>query len=104
MVQHARRRKGFSQRELAEKVGMPQSTVARIESGAVDPRSGTLIRLLRACGEDLEALPRIGIGVDRSLIREMLKLSPGDRLRHAVAAGRNIAELTGVARRAYERS
>jgi transcriptional regulator with XRE-family HTH domain len=93
MVAQARRRAGHSQRELAEKAGVPQSTVGRIESGATDPRSETLILLLRACGEDLEALPRIGMGVDRTLAREELRRSVAQRVRGAGADARNLARL-----------
>lgn len=39
----------------------------------------TLERLLRACGETVEALPRPGIGVDRTGIRALLAVSPAER-------------------------
>lgn len=90
MVANARRRAGLTQRELAERAGVPQSTVGRIEGGATDPRSETLIRLLRACGEDLEALPRIGIGVDRTLARGQLATSMAARISGAAATARNV--------------
>ncbi|WFF02572.1 GNAT family N-acetyltransferase [Micromonospora sp. WMMD964] len=49
-----RRRADLSQRELAEKSGVPQPTLARIESGrAVDPRFRTVERLVRAAGGEL---------------------------------------------------
>jgi transcriptional regulator with XRE-family HTH domain len=79
-LRYARRRAGLSQRELAERSGLPQSTVGRIETGAIDPRVSTLDRLLRACEFDLEVEPLLGIGVDRSQIREMLALTPAERL------------------------
>jgi len=60
---------------------VPQSTVARIELRTVDPHSDTLVRLLRAAGYELDTTRRLGIGVDRSQIRELLQLSPRDRLR-----------------------
>jgi hypothetical protein len=44
----------------------------------------TLDRLLRACGKDLELVERAGGGLDRTLIREGLKLSPAERARLAV--------------------
>ena len=75
----ARRRAGLTQRELSAKTGIPQSTIGRIESGAVDPRVATLTKLLRACGYDLEVEPLLGIGVDRSQLREMLALTPSER-------------------------
>jgi transcriptional regulator with XRE-family HTH domain len=79
----------LSQRALARAAGVPQPTVARIESGAVVPRADTLDRLLRACGKDLELVERAGRGHDRTLIRERLKLSTAQRGRLAVREWEN---------------
>src|SRR6476646_8436303 len=84
----ARRRAGLTQRELADKSGVPQSTVGRIEAGTVDPRVGTLTRLLRACKFDLEVEPLLGEGIDRTQIRECLTVSPGERIARSVDGGR----------------
>ena len=46
MLPYARSRAKLTQRELAQKSGIPQETIARIERGRVDPRTGTLDRLL----------------------------------------------------------
>ena len=89
-LKYARARAGLSQRELAEKAGLPQSTVGRIESGAVDPRFETLMTLLRACGYDLEVEPRLGVGVDRTQLRELLRLTPEQRLKYAATAARGV--------------
>jgi transcriptional regulator with XRE-family HTH domain len=98
-VRRARRRIGLSQRQLAEKSGVPQSTVARIETGAVVPRVDTFERLLKACDRSLEVLPRLGIGIDRSLIREMLRLAPAERLRVAAKSAKNLAEFEAAVKR-----
>ena len=66
MVRYARRRAGLTQRQLAAATGIPQETIARIEAGRVDPRIGTVDRLLEATGMGLEVMPRLGIGVDRT--------------------------------------
>lgn len=87
-LRHARRRAGLSQRELATRVGVPQPAVARIESGRVRPRVDTLDQLLRACGESLASVDLIGSGVDRTVMRELLKLSPAERARLAVEEAR----------------
>ncbi len=92
-VRQARRRAGLSQRELAERTGVPQSTIARVESGSVDPRMSTIAKLLSACGEELEAMPRLGEGVDRTGIRETLELDHTRRFDLAVAAARNLRSL-----------
>ena len=41
---------GLNQRELAERCGVPQSTIARMESGAVTPKLDTLIKVCRDLG------------------------------------------------------
>lgn len=77
---------------------MPQSSVARIESGASIPRADTLLQLLHAAGEELEAEPRLGIGVDRTLIRTRLAMTPSERGAALVAAAHALAELRASAR------
>jgi transcriptional regulator with XRE-family HTH domain len=46
----ARRDAGLSLRELAARAGTSHSTLAAYESGRLDPRIGTLTRILRAAG------------------------------------------------------
>lgn len=84
MVRYARRRAALTQRQLAVKSGIRQESIARIERGRVDPRVGTLDRLLEACDYGLEAMPRLGIGIDRSQIRERLDLAPSERIARAI--------------------
>lgn len=102
MVRNARRRADLTQRELSVKVGIPQETIARIERGRVDPRVGTLDRLLEGCGYGLESLPRLGVGVDRTQIRELLKLSPSERLALAMADNAHFVEFRRSIRRVAE--
>jgi transcriptional regulator with XRE-family HTH domain len=91
VLRQARRRAGLTQRQLAERVGVAQSVVGRIESGAVVPRVDTLDRLLEACGEGMESLPRPGRGVDRTLFT--LDLTPADRARVAAESDRNVMDI-----------
>jgi transcriptional regulator with XRE-family HTH domain len=80
----ARRRAGLSQRELAERAGVPQPSISRIERGQVSPTVDTLERLIRACGMELEPIDRPGEdAVDRTLIWENLQLTPAQRARNA---------------------
>lgn len=99
LLRYSRARAGLTQRELAEQAGIRQPGVARIEAGRVSPRIDTLSRLLLACGVRLEAVPRRGEGVDRTAIRELLALSPEERLRRAVAEARNLAAFERAVRR-----
>lgn len=80
----------MTQRQLAAAAGVPQPTVARIESGAVNPRTDTLQRLLAATGHELTYEARLGIGVDRSGIRDRLRLTPAQRVRLAVEEARSM--------------
>ncbi|MCY3839313.1 MAG: helix-turn-helix transcriptional regulator, partial [Gammaproteobacteria bacterium] len=58
LVREARKRAGLTQIVLAEWAGVPQSTVARIESGAQTPSTEMVERLVRACGFEI----RVGLG------------------------------------------
>lgn len=92
-LRNARHGAGLSQRELARLVGMPQPAIARIEQSRVTPRVDTLDRLLAACGLELSVAPRLGAGVDRTVIRRLLKLSARERLDLAVLEAANMAKL-----------
>jgi len=48
----------LTQRELAERVGMKQSSIARLESGGINTRVGTLFRIADALQLDVEFKPR----------------------------------------------
>ena len=84
LLKEARHRAGLTQRRLADLSGVAQPLIARIESRSSDPRFATLDRLLRSCGLDIRLGPRLGIGVDRTVIRGLLALTPRQRLDLAV--------------------
>jgi hypothetical protein len=71
---------------------MPQPAVSRIERRVVSPTANTLERLLKECGAELITAPRPGDGVDRTLIRERLRLSPSERIREAEREWRETEE------------
>lgn len=96
-LRYARRKAGLTQTELGERAGVPQSVIARIESGASMPRFDTLDRLLNACGYALELTPRIGIGVDRTLMEPALEASAAERLEAAAAQSLAVEELVAAA-------
>lgn len=97
-LRRARELAGVSQRELAIRARMPQSTIARIESGLVSPRLETFERLLGLCGVRL-AISTLGEGVDRSVMRELLKLSPDELLDVAAAEANNLEQFLASVRR-----
>jgi transcriptional regulator with XRE-family HTH domain len=53
LVRLARSRAGLTQRQLAERAGVPQSVIARIESGARQPTIPTLERVLAGAGVEI---------------------------------------------------
>jgi transcriptional regulator with XRE-family HTH domain len=93
LLTYARRTAGLTQRGLARAAGVPHSTVARIELAKLSPRADTLDRLLRAAGHSLASEPALGIGIDRSQIRELLRLTPRQRAELAAADARALQQL-----------
>ncbi len=79
--------------------GVPQPSIARIERGAVVPRVDTLAHLLETAGSSLELAPRLGDGIDRTLIRAALALTPEERIEAAGRAGSNLGTFLGEVRR-----
>lgn len=59
-VRQVRRRTKTSQRELARYLGVPQSTISRIEAGTRTPTIATFARILRVAGLSLAVVDREG--------------------------------------------
>jgi transcriptional regulator with XRE-family HTH domain len=93
LLREARLRAGLTQAELGRRSGRPQSTIARWESGAVDPGLETLVEVVRACGLELT----VGIAQrDESylpLIERMLALSPAERIAHGTRVANALRQL-----------
>lgn len=53
----AREAKGLTQKELAERAGLKQSAVARLENMKATPQINTLFKLLRPLGYTLAIVP-----------------------------------------------
>jgi transcriptional regulator with XRE-family HTH domain len=86
ILRESRLRSGLSQRRLAELAGVTQPTVARIESGLVQPTFERLLELVRACGLDLDVRV-VPLDEDAwTVARRGLALTPDERLDRAVAA------------------
>lgn len=100
LLRNARRQARMTQRELAGATGTAQPMIARIERSASVPTFDTLQRLLRGTGTSLEATPRLGQGVDRTLIGQMLALDPEERIASAAAAAAGLSRLLSEVRSA----
>lgn len=83
LLRDARKRAGLTQAELAERAGVAQSVIARLERGGGNPTFLTLERVLHAAGHRLE-LTAVHQGlrtVDETLIAQQLALPPAERIR-----------------------
>jgi len=86
ILRESRLRSGLSQRRLADLAGITQPTVARIESGLIQPTFERLLDLVRACGLDLDVRV-VPLDEDAwTVARRGLELTPDERLDRAVAA------------------
>lgn len=107
----ARLQAQLSQRELAQRAGTTQATIARIEAGHTSPTVATLTRLVAAAGFDIsieisakhdqdaviEAYKR---DIDRTLLRENLKKTPDQRVQNLKALQRFAREIRRAGRTA----
>jgi transcriptional regulator with XRE-family HTH domain len=93
LLRYARGKARLSQRELGRRAGISQTTISLIEDGKTSPRFGTLDRLLDICGFELEIVPRAGVGIDRTRMRELLRLAPAERARIAIEEARNLEKV-----------
>lgn len=88
LIRSARDRRGLSQRALAERAGVEQSTIARIELGEADPAYSTVVRILDAAGfrlpEPEPSIPTIaeaavgGDEIDWTMLRSVADLAERD--------------------------
>jgi len=93
LIQEARRRQGLSQSQLADRVGVPQSTIARWESGRNAPTLDRVFEVIRASGLDLETAIVPRDHSDMWQATDLLALSTEDRGRevlHMVRIGNEL--------------
>ncbi len=64
----AREKRGLSQRAFSREIGVPQSRISKIESGAVDLRTSNLLELSRALGLEVMLVPRQLVPAVKSVI------------------------------------
>jgi transcriptional regulator with XRE-family HTH domain len=77
-LRDARAAKGLTQRDLGERVGLPQSHISKIEHGAVDLQFSSLTELARALDLELKLVPRQALPAVEGVVRTFGH-SPADR-------------------------
>lgn len=106
-LREARQRKGFSQRELSAKSGVPQSHISKIENGAVDLRVSSLVALARVLDLELELVPKKTVPAVKSIVRSSTSADFAnaqkmiqremDQYRKAIASATQITQITSIA-------
>jgi len=82
LIRSVRLNRGWTQTELARRMGTPQSAIARWERGGLSPRIDTLERILHACGFQGEIQLIDQWQVDHDQLQERLSWSPAERLQY----------------------
>ncbi len=86
LIREARRRAGFTQRELAERLDTTQSAIARLERGGTEPSYERVAEAVRACGMDLVPQLLRADDADWSVASTNLAVGPDARVRRHQAA------------------
>jgi len=55
-IAQARRKKGWTQQQLADAIGSQQKYIARWETGAIHPKPATIVKIANALGVELKEL------------------------------------------------
>jgi len=82
ILKSARKAKEISQQALGEKIGVPQSHISKIENGAVDIQTSSLVEMARALDLEMMLVPRQLVPAIRAILR---RSRPGSDLTSAPA-------------------
>lgn len=95
----AREEAGLSQRELAERAGVAQSEIARIESGKREPSIPTLQRILAGAGLELRFRLAPVDNHDRVLVARQSRRSGQQKAAAAARHAHNVEQFAANAKR-----
>lgn len=99
LVIMAREEAGLSQRELAERAGVAQSEIARIESGNREPSIPTLQRILAGAGVELRFRLAPIDDHDRVLASRQARYSDQQKRAAAARHAHNVRQFADNAKR-----
>jgi transcriptional regulator with XRE-family HTH domain len=68
-IRAARQAKALTQKELGQRVGLPQSHISKIEKGAVDVQLSSLVEIARALDLEVKLVPRKALAAVEGAIR-----------------------------------
>lgn len=68
-IRAARQAKALTQKELGQRVGLPQSHISKIEIGAVDLQLSSLVEIARALDLEVKLVPRKALAAVEGAVR-----------------------------------
>lgn len=68
-IRAARQKKALTQKELGQRVGLPQSHISKIENGAVDLQLSSLVEIVRALDLEVKLVPRKALPAVEGAVR-----------------------------------
>ncbi len=100
LVRQARVDAALTQAELADRAGLTQSAIARLERGGANPTLATLDNVIAATGHRLIlAAEAHRASFDEQQLLERLAMTPAQRLANFTASSRNLDEMVRRGRR-----
>lgn len=104
LIRDARRAAGLTQAELAARLGISQSAIAKLEREGSNPTVETLDRVLRPTGHRLQLIAPTWGAVDVDLIRPALERTPAERIKSVERMHKDMRRLQAAAARSRERA
>lgn len=92
-LKDARKKKGWSQRELSAKTRMTQAHISRIENGEVDLQLSSLVELARTLDLDVQLIPRTALTAVEATVRAAQERSGEREIKRTFEDVRQRAEL-----------
>ena len=102
LIRDARRAAGLTQAELAARLGISQSAIAKLEREGSNPTVETLDRTLRATGHRLQLIAPAWGNIDTSLIRQALTRTPEERIKSVARWHRQLRPLQAAMARSRD--
>jgi transcriptional regulator with XRE-family HTH domain len=100
-IRQARKDKGLTQRELGQRVGLPQSHISKIESGAVDLHVSSLAEIARALVLVVKLVPRKALPAVEGTVRAAVGTAGSSVASRALATIQKDLQLADQIRASY---
>ncbi len=104
LIRDARRAAGLTQAELAARLGISQSAIAKLEREGSNPTVETLDGVLRPTGHRLQLIAPAWGNIDTSLIRQALTRTPEERIKSVARWHTQLRRLQAATARARDRA